>query len=223
MIFCTLNKYMKEYKVTQTKIAETTGITRPTLLQLIKNENHSIKYEVIEKLCSFFSIEMGELLIHTNCDIEYRSSRLDIDEDLIQQTDGEVERITITTIVSVDNYDLEFVGEYIYSTLGLEVNFQPKFISMNCVLDSDEYNYIVKKLLDNKTLNIFIDTFNIKDIIVADLELNETVIDMMKFKFVKEDKADLNKVSALIEDLEEEDLSYLYDKHFQGYKSSKEG
>ncbi|WP_353458437.1 helix-turn-helix domain-containing protein [Staphylococcus coagulans] len=64
MIVCTLNKMMREHNKTQSEIAEKTGITRPTLLSLIRNENKSIKYETIERLCDYFQITMYDLLLY---------------------------------------------------------------------------------------------------------------------------------------------------------------
>ena len=52
MIFNTLKILMNDYGITQTKISEQTNITRPTLLSLIRNENKSIRYDVIENICS---------------------------------------------------------------------------------------------------------------------------------------------------------------------------
>lgn len=53
MILCTLKNYMKLFGATQSQISEQTGITRPTLLSLIRNENKNIKYDTIDELCNF--------------------------------------------------------------------------------------------------------------------------------------------------------------------------
>ena len=73
MILCRLNKLIKENNITQSEIAEQTGITRPTLLSLIRNDNKSIKYETIEKLCQYFQINMDKLLIYYPHDIQLSS------------------------------------------------------------------------------------------------------------------------------------------------------
>ena len=57
MIFNTLKILMNDYGITQTKISEETNITRPTLLSLIRNENKSIRYDVIESICKLFNIK----------------------------------------------------------------------------------------------------------------------------------------------------------------------
>ncbi|WP_419790862.1 helix-turn-helix transcriptional regulator [Staphylococcus chromogenes] len=73
MILCRLNKLIKENNITQSEIAEQTGITRPTLLSLIRNDNKSIKYETIEKLCQYFQINMDKFLIYYPHDIQLSS------------------------------------------------------------------------------------------------------------------------------------------------------
>ncbi|WP_316659796.1 helix-turn-helix domain-containing protein [Staphylococcus pseudintermedius] len=64
MIVCTLNRYMIMKNKTQSEVAEATGITRPTLLSLIRNENKSVKYETVESLCQYFQVSMYDLLLY---------------------------------------------------------------------------------------------------------------------------------------------------------------
>ena len=70
MIFNTLKILMNDYGITQTKISEQTNITRPTLLSLIRNENKSIRYDVIENICSLFKIDMSDFLIYSKLNIK---------------------------------------------------------------------------------------------------------------------------------------------------------
>ncbi|WP_142352008.1 helix-turn-helix domain-containing protein, partial [Staphylococcus haemolyticus] len=70
MIFNTLKILMNDYGITQTKISEQTNITRPTLLSLIRNENKSIRYDVIENICSLFKIDLSDFLIYSKLNIK---------------------------------------------------------------------------------------------------------------------------------------------------------
>ncbi|MBN6755890.1 helix-turn-helix domain-containing protein [Staphylococcus saprophyticus] len=63
MIKCTLKDLIERHEVTQTDIANTTGITRPTLLALMRNDAQGIKFSTLEKLCDYFNIEISELLV----------------------------------------------------------------------------------------------------------------------------------------------------------------
>ncbi|WP_158263926.1 helix-turn-helix domain-containing protein, partial [Staphylococcus simulans] len=63
---------MKEKDVNQSRIVEETGITRPTLLTLIRNTNQSIRYETVNQLCNFFNIDMCELLVYSPVEVKLK-------------------------------------------------------------------------------------------------------------------------------------------------------
>lgn len=63
MIECRLKELMEMKGVTQTDISNATGITRPTLLSLIKNDAQSIKFSTLESLCDYFNIEIQDFLV----------------------------------------------------------------------------------------------------------------------------------------------------------------
>lgn len=63
MIECRLKELMEMKGVTQTDISNATGITRPTLLSLIRNDAQSIKFSTIESLCDYFNIEIQDFLV----------------------------------------------------------------------------------------------------------------------------------------------------------------
>ncbi|MCJ0969767.1 helix-turn-helix domain-containing protein [Mammaliicoccus sciuri] len=63
MIECRLKELMELKGVTQTDISNATGITRPTLLSLIRNDAQSIKFSTLESLCDYFNIEIQDFLV----------------------------------------------------------------------------------------------------------------------------------------------------------------
>ncbi len=63
MINCRLKELMEMKGVTQTDISKATGITRPTLLSLIRNDAQSIKFSTLELLCDYFNIEIQDFLV----------------------------------------------------------------------------------------------------------------------------------------------------------------
>ncbi len=63
MINCRLKELMEMKGVTQTDISNATGITRPTLLSLIRNDAQSIKFSTLESLCDYFNIEIQDFLV----------------------------------------------------------------------------------------------------------------------------------------------------------------
>ena len=86
---------------------------------------------------------------------------------------------------------------------------------MECVIDENLYNRITEKSIDTDTLEIYIDTFNVKEKIAEELELNEWVVDMLSFSIKKDTRSDIDKVSNELENLFDEDLRKLYS---QGYE-----
>lgn len=100
---------MKENNKTQSEIAIATGITRPTLLSLIRNENQSIRYETINKLCDFFAIDMSDLLVYSPVDVELKDIIL---EKLPISIDGKIiakkQNYLVSLIYKIDEFEIEF-------------------------------------------------------------------------------------------------------------------
>lgn len=80
MIKCTLKDLIERHAVTQTDIANATGITRPTLLSLMRNDAQGIKFSTLEKLCDYFNIEINELLVS---DKDYKPTKQEQLDNLI--------------------------------------------------------------------------------------------------------------------------------------------
>lgn len=107
MIINTLKLLMREHNVTQTQISEKTGIARPTLLSLIRNENKSIRYDVIDGICNYFKISMDSFLLHSNIDIKI----LDFDYFLFTfHQDEESEALVFNSEVEIEGsrYSFEY-------------------------------------------------------------------------------------------------------------------
>lgn len=80
MIYCRLKDLMEETGVTQTKIIEATGITRPTLIQLINNDSNGIKFSTIDKLCDYFNVSMNELITRESNLEKFHKRRMFIEQ-----------------------------------------------------------------------------------------------------------------------------------------------
>lgn len=71
---------MKDKNITQTEIIDATGITRPTLIQLMNNDSNGIKFSTIEKLCDYFNISMNELIVRESNLEKFHKRRLFIEQ-----------------------------------------------------------------------------------------------------------------------------------------------
>lgn len=228
MIFCTLNLYMKKNKLTQTQITEETKIARPTLLALIKNTNQNIKYETIDELCRFLGISMSELLIYSKNQIEYLNTTLERDDELLMQTDGDIERIIITSKFKINNNEIVFTGNYVRSPFVLELT-SPKPITLSAVFTNEpsrifnqsDFNYIFEK---------YIEVFRIKEKIASKLHAESlgdpsTKLDIDKlkellvFNFELTSGGKINSLYESINQLNELEFQELMKKI--NYKNSK--
>lgn len=64
MIKCHLSRLMGERKVKIADVCRDTGINRGTLTRLYQETAERIDLEVIDKLCTYFKCEAGDLLQH---------------------------------------------------------------------------------------------------------------------------------------------------------------
>lgn len=80
MIYCRLKELMEVKNITQTEIIDATGITRPTLIQLMNNDSNGIKFSTIEKLCDFLNVSMNELIARESNLEKFHKRRLFIEQ-----------------------------------------------------------------------------------------------------------------------------------------------
>jgi len=66
MIRCHFARLMGERKLKIADIARDTGINRGTLTRLYYETAERVELEVLDQLCEYFQIDIGELLERTN-------------------------------------------------------------------------------------------------------------------------------------------------------------
>lgn len=164
MIICTLNKLMEENDKTQSEIANATGITRPTLLSLIRNDNQSIRYETINQLCKYFDIDMSELLVYSPVDVKLKKILL---EDVPMTTDFEVTEenssVAVSLIYDINGIELEFDTNLGVTKTSNTLKNSGKFF-FNSLIYEDELNALESKGFKHnfvKTYNNSIDLENV--------------------------------------------------------------
>ncbi|WP_248498950.1 helix-turn-helix domain-containing protein [Staphylococcus haemolyticus] len=109
MILCTLKNLIETHNKTQSEISEATGITRPTLLSLIKNENKSIRYETINQLCNYFEIDMSDLLIYSPVNVELKKIL--------------IEEFPFSIYMDLEKGEMSYLVSIIYNIDGIEIEF----------------------------------------------------------------------------------------------------
>ena len=211
MIICTLNKLMERADKTQSEVASKTGITRPTLLSLIRNDNQSIRYETINQLCKFFDVDMSELLVYSPVNVElkevlveevpfsinYEISKrnLSYSISLIYEIDGiEFEFDTNLNVIDTDN-SLKNSGKLFFSSIVYEdiwkkltvKNFKKDFIKT--YNDAIDFEKVIKSKLKEYNLN-------------TDFQITNYDVEIHTMERKEETKEELlNEIESLIKDL----------------------
>lgn len=135
MIINSLKILMEEHNVNQSQISEKTGITRPTLLSLIRNENKSIRYDVIEKICKFFNVYMENFLIYSPIDVKIKDFNISLDD-----SDKTHVNLNLTSNVVINNKNFEFA----HQITNINNSFSKYDINMIAYMEKEDYIFFVE-------------------------------------------------------------------------------
>lgn len=207
MIICTLNKLMEENDKTQSEVANATGITRPTLLSLIRNDNQSIRYETINQLCKYFDIDMNELLVYSPVDVELKEVRL---QETFMSPNFEITSESPSTLISliydINGISIEFDTNLSVTATNNSLKNSGKLF-FNSLIFEDEFNALESKGFNPqfvKTYNNSIDLENvIKDrLINANLDTNFSIKHYeVEIQKIKHSDQDAKVLDELVEEL----------------------
>ncbi|MBO1238355.1 helix-turn-helix transcriptional regulator [Staphylococcus nepalensis] len=156
MIICTLNKLMEENDKTQSEVANATGITRPTLLSLIRNDNQSIRYETINQLCNFFDIDMSELLVYSPVDVKLKNILLEeVPMTTKFESTDEKTCFAVSLIYDINGIELEFDTNLGATKTGNSLKNSGKFFFNSLIYENE-----LKSLETNGFKKDFVKTYN---------------------------------------------------------------
>lgn len=173
MILCTLKNYMKLFGATQSQISEQTGITRPTLLSLIRNENKNIKYDTIDELCNFFGIQLKDLLIYSPVKIKQKSFNIKTIIEEYEHINESRKTYGVSIAYEINNEDFIFEGSI--DPIDLKTFKNKKFengtlyLNCNCFIEKDNYENLLKAGFSKEFFDLYNDLNQIKNKIVDKL------------------------------------------------------
>lgn len=55
-------EFLESRRITLEEVARDTGVSRPTLTRIISQRGYSTTVDVLEKLCSYFDCDIGDLV-----------------------------------------------------------------------------------------------------------------------------------------------------------------
>lgn len=173
MILCTLKNYMKLFGATQSQISGQTGITRPTLLSLIRNENKNIKYDTIDELCNFFGIQLKDLLIYSPVKIKQKSFNIKTIIEEYEHINESWKTYGVSITYEINNEDFIFEGSI--DPIDLKTFKNKKFengtlyLNCNCFIEKDNYENLLKAGFSKEFFDLYNDLNQIKNKIVDKL------------------------------------------------------
>ncbi|MDW3960039.1 helix-turn-helix transcriptional regulator [Staphylococcus saprophyticus] len=220
MIICTLKRYMELFEVNQSHLSEETGITRPTLLSLIKNENKNIKYENIDALCDFFGIGISDLLLYSPVPMKLTLSKWE-KEEIDYPDDNDFKRkMTINEhdlIYNIDNQDFIFKGDIDpldFEELMKSGYVDPMYVFYTCSISKEKYETLLKKGFTKSFFNYYNEIRDVRKSIVDDInnkfntKLEEDQLNI-EIEFFVKDSPDIYELKKSISYLPTDDLSEL--------------
>lgn len=87
MIKNNFNELVAQRKLKITRISNDTGISRPTLNALTRDDGKGIQYDTLNTLCNYFSITPCEFFSYIPYDIQYNFDIIDEKGEVIDQRD----------------------------------------------------------------------------------------------------------------------------------------
>lgn len=220
MIICTLKRYMELFEINQSHLSEETGITRPTLLSLIKNENKNIKYENIDALCNFFGIGLSDLLLYSPVPMKLLLSKWKVVETKLSHDDEKdytfVEDKHLL-MYSINNVEYTFESnpdQVIINRLKNGENNEPLYMLYSCSIDKDDYEDLLRRGFNKEFFDYYNDLRDMKNSILTSLnnrfdsQLDEQNLNI-EIIFSVRNSPDIEEIKYDISFLPTDDLSKL--------------
>jgi len=224
MIICTLNKLMEKADKTQSEVASKTGITRPTLLSLIRNDNQSIRYETINQLCKFFDVDMSELLVYSPVNVELKEVL--------------VEKVPFSINYEISKMNLSYSVSLIYKIDGTEFEFDTNLnvidtdnslknsgkLFFSSTIYEDEWKKLSAKKFDENFMKTYNDAINFENEIKqklkeyglnTDFQIKHYDVEIHTMKRDNKSKEELlNEIESLLKNmtLEKEEKEVLFEQ-----------
>lgn len=87
MIKNNFNELVAQRKLKITRISNDTGISRPTLNSLTRDDGKGIQYDTLNKLCNYFNVTPSEFFSYIPYDISFNFEVMDEKGEVVKQVD----------------------------------------------------------------------------------------------------------------------------------------
>lgn len=193
MIKLKLNEIMKQQKISITEVSKATGIARSTLTPIVNNpeEVKAIRFETIDKLCSYLDIGLQELVEYKQNEIENKIIGFWLSKDhsfgiielkrstLYNEKSGFISFSINRDVVSHGEEVEEINGSY---TCSLEIMTEEEIMTLNTKFDDFEIKNKVKAM-EQTDLKKIIKKMDRKELMDLTVEIVSLLMFNEIFKF----------------------------------------
>ena len=147
MIKNNFNELVAQRKLKITRISNDTGISRPTLNALTRDDGKGIQYDTLNVLCNYFSVTPCEFFSYIPYDIKYNFEVIDEQGEVIAQRDELEDTMQKKALLFINVFDNKGLKKHTFEILYFVLT------TYNTTVDVDVNNFgeIISEIKGNSS------------------------------------------------------------------------
>lgn len=150
MIKNNFNELVAQRKLKITRISNDTGISRPTLNSLTRDDGKGIQYDTLNKLCNYFNVTPSEFFSYIPYDISFNFEVMDEKGEVINQVDKIEYTEKKRALLFINVFDNKGVKKYTFELLYYVLT------TFNTTIDVNEVGGVFEEVKGNSS-NVLLD------------------------------------------------------------------
>lgn len=150
MIKNNFNELVAQRKLKITRISNDTGISRPTLNSLTRDDGKGIQYDTLNKLCNYFNVTPSEFFSYIPYDISFNFEVMDEKGEVINQVDKIEYTEKKRAILFINVFDNKGVKKHTFEILYYVLT------TFNTTVDVNEVGGVFEEVKGNSS-NVLLD------------------------------------------------------------------
>ena len=150
MIKNNFNELVAQRKLKITRISNDTGISRPTLNSLTRDDGKGIQYDTLNKLCNYFNVTPSEFFSYIPYDISFNFEVMDEKGEVINQVDKIEYTEKKRALLYINVFDNKGVKKHTFELLYYVLT------TFNTTIDVNEVGGVFEEVKGNSS-NVLLD------------------------------------------------------------------
>lgn len=150
MIKNNFNELVAQRKLKITRISNDTGISRPTLNSLTRDDGKGIQYDTLNKLCNYFNVTPSEFFSYIPYDISFNFEVMDEKGEVINQVDKIEYTEKKRALLFINVFDNKGVKKHTFELLYYVLT------TFNTTIDVNEVGGVFEEVKGNSS-NVLLD------------------------------------------------------------------